>query len=245
LADFYIAADWLEATRGSAFFYPAAGSDHTEALNIFQDYVDVFWFCDTMYQEGLNLPAVCASNTGWRLVGRNISGVPMATPERRIGENGREYYFLQPSKLAETYERKDGRRLTVIRRRGFGQIALSKELGDRSLGVFMHRGDSRGEGGSNVYFLSNKKTEYEPCGNLFDKLGRRLKDKALIISDGSNASIRRRRLRRFHHKPTEGREAFSYHQGRTFQFGGFDWTCVGWLSRRNGPTLVWGLTRQD
>jgi hypothetical protein len=242
LDDFYIAPEWLEATRGSTFFYPAAGSDHAEALSIFQDYVEVFWFCDISYPKGLNLRTVCNSNTDLRLVKQDISGEPMAEMESRRTDSNRKYNFLQPSKLVETYERTDGRRLTVIRRRGFGQIALSTEFTDCSIGVFMHRGDSLGESGSNVYFLANKKTVYEPCGNLFDKLARRLKNRALIISDGSNSSIGW--LRRFRHKPIEGREAFSYHQGLTFPFGGFDWSCVGWLSRKNGPTLVCGLTRQ-
>jgi hypothetical protein len=75
-----------------------------------------------------------------------------ATIERRTGDDGRAYNFLKPSKLTETYERSDGRRLKVIRRRGFGQIALSRQFSDRSLGVFMHRGDSPGESGSNVYW---------------------------------------------------------------------------------------------
>ena len=56
------------------------------------------------------------------------------------------YRFLAPSKLAETYERVgDRRRITVIRRRGFGQYALSTEFADGSLGVHAPK---RGEGGS-------------------------------------------------------------------------------------------------
>jgi len=46
----------------------------------------------------------------------------------------------------------DGRRLTVIRRCGYEQYALG-EFPNRSIGVFVHRGDSPGEGGSNVCFL--------------------------------------------------------------------------------------------
>lgn len=81
------------------------------------------------------------------------------------------YRFLAPSKLAETYERVgDRRRITVIRRRGFGQYALSTEFADGSVGVFMHRGDISGEGGSNIYYLANMQSRHEPVGNLFDKL---------------------------------------------------------------------------
>jgi hypothetical protein len=242
LDEFYIAPEWLEMTRGSACFYPNAGSDHEEPLAVFQDHAHTFWFCDIAYPRGLDLTPVFALTANFRLVQSDKSGAPMATMEERIAENGRGYRFLQPSKLTEIYERTDGRRLIVVRRRGFGQIALSQEFASRSIGIFMHRGDSPGESGSNVYFLANKKSTYEPCGNLFAKVASRLKDLALIISDGSNTSISP--LRRFHRSNTECRDAFSYHQGRTFEFGGFVWACVGWLTRRFGPTLVWGVKRQ-
>ena len=211
MSKFHIAQDWLEACRDTVFFYPAAGSDYAEPLTIFGDYVDVFWFCDIDYPRSLDLPPVCSSSTNLRLIDQHRSGDPMAVLEWRTAENKRCYRFLQPSLLVETYERQNGRLLTVIRRRGFGRIALSKEFGPRSLGIFMHRGDSPGESGSNVYFLSNKKTDYEPCGNLFDKLAHRLRDRALIVSDGSNSSIRP--LRRFHNKSKEGHEAFFHRAG--------------------------------
>jgi hypothetical protein len=67
-------------------------------------------------------------------------------------------------------------------------------------------------------------------------------DRALIISDGSNTSIKR--LSKLHNALIDGHQAFAEQQGRDFAFGGFHWTCVGWLSRRYGPTLVWGVTRQ-
>jgi hypothetical protein len=243
VSDFSIREVWLKVVQNSSLFYPAAGSDYSEPLAVFQNHIDSFLFCDINYQSGLNLPPALLAKDNFRIFQQEKSGATTAAMERRKSENGRCYNFLQPSKLVETYERSDGRRLVVIRRRGFGQIALSQEFEDRSLWVFMHRGDSRGDGGSNVYFLANKKKDYEPCSNLFEKLACRLKDKALIISDGSNSI---RRLGRFHNDPTtDGRGAFLEYQKRGgFDYGGFRWTCVGWLSRGYGPTLVWGLTRQ-
>ena len=65
------------------------------------------------------------------------------------------YRKLEPGRLKQLYERvSDSRRLTVIRRRGFGQYVLG-EFPNRSIGVFVHRGDSPGDGGSNTYFLAN------------------------------------------------------------------------------------------
>jgi hypothetical protein len=242
LDSFFIEPDWLESVRGTLFFYPAAGFDYAEPLNVFKDHLDTFWFCDMDYPRGLDLAPVFDINGDFRLVRSEKSGSFDATMENRNDAQGHEYRFLEPSSLSETYERSDGRRLCVVRRRGFGQIALTKEFHSRSIGVFMHRGDSTGESGSNVYFLANKKASFDPCGNLFDKLGERLADNALVISDGSNTHIGR--LRRFHRENTDGAVAYEYYRGKSFIFGGFYWSCVGWLSRRYGPTLVWGLQRQ-
>jgi hypothetical protein len=122
-------------------------------------------------------------------------------------------------------------------------MAFTRDIKPKTIGVFMHRGDSSGESGSNVYFLSNKPANFAPCARLFEKLGICLMDRALIISDGSNTSIGS--LRKLHNSPIEGSDAFARMQGKHFEFGGFRWTCVGWLNRRNGPTLIWGVTRSD
>lgn len=244
---FFIKPDWLESVRGSLFYYPAAGSDYAEPLKIFKDHLDTFWFCDLGYSKGINLVPVLGVGDGFRLVDRKKSGTPNAIMEKRYDQSGKEYKFLEPSKLSETYEQSDGRRLFVVRRRGFGQIALTKEFCSRSIGVFMHRGDSAGEGGSNVRFLANRKKSYEPCGNLFDKLCEKLTDRALVITDGSNTfskkSFRNLHLRCFHGSDISGADAYEFYRGMSFILGSFSWSCVGWLSNRYGPTLVWGLQR--
>ena len=247
MSDYYIAQDWLDAVRNTSFYYPCAGSDYEEPITVFQDYVNRFCFCD-LYNDGLSPPSVSPLSAEWHCVSKEISGEPNARMERRHDDNGHKYRYLEPSKCEEIYNRADGRQITVIWRRGFGQIGLSKEFSDRSLGVFMHRGDSPGEAGSNVYYLANRSARYEPCAKLFKKIGRRLRDKSIIITDGSNTSIRM--LRHFHRdgnhrKRIKGSEAFKYFQGQDFRYGGFHWTCVGWLSRRYGPTLAWGLTREQ
>ncbi|MCW2275302.1 hypothetical protein GJ654_12495 [Rhodoblastus acidophilus] len=238
----YIEPEWLDAVRGKLFYYPAAYEDWAEPLAVFQDYISTFWFCDIHYERGLRLGSVFGSDPSYRLVDSEITGAPLAELSQRVAADGRHYRFLEPSKLWCTYERGDGRQIVVVRRRGFGQMTLTKEFDKGALGVFMHRGDSTGEGGSNVFFLSNSKTVYEPCGNLFKKISYLLSDQALIISDGSNTSIEV--LKQFFNRTTSGRDAFLHHLGKQFSFGGFLWRCVGWLKPKGGPTLVWGLTRE-
>jgi hypothetical protein len=194
---------------------------------------------DINYPRGMTVGPVCVGDYG--LVSSAVLGDPDAEIERRQDESGKAYRYLRPSTLSEVYRRADGTRFVINRRRGFGQYGLVSEFADRSIGVFMHRGDSPGESGSNVYFLANKATRHPPCGRLFDKLSRKLADRSLVITDGSNTSIRR--LKKFHNKTTDGRTAYGS-VGR-FSFGGFDWECVGYLSYKYGPTLVWGLTRTN
>jgi hypothetical protein len=151
---------------------------------------------------------------------------------RRVAANSRRWW---PGRLIEFYGREDdARRLKIVRRREFGQCALS-EFADRSIGIFVHRGDSEGEGGSNLFFLANTP--------LYDKLSRKLADTALVVSDGS--LVEPSFLRKFHRpkKEKSGFDAYRFHKKKHYPFDPFDWRCVGYLGQRNGPTLVWQLTR--
>jgi hypothetical protein len=242
VADVFVLPEWLEAVRGKQLFYPAAGSDWTEPLHLFADHVGEFWFADTEYRPGLQMSPVFADGSEFRLVSRDRSGSPDAIKERRRAANDREYWFVNPGNLREVYERStDGRRIVVNRRRGFGQYALSLEFAERTIGVFMHRGDSPGESGSNVYFLANRRRDHEPCSNLFDKLAAKLADRAIVLSDGSNTRLKQ--LKKFHNSSTSSIEAFEASKGFPFFFGSFRWECIGYVQPRNGPTLAWGLVR--
>jgi hypothetical protein len=247
MSEWYIDPEWLRTVQDTSFFYPCAYLDHDEAIEVFADHVKTFVFCDNYYPVGLKLDQAIPAGRGARLIDCQIEGAPNATIESRTDPSGRPYRFLLPSKRIETYEREDGRTFVVIRRRGFGQIALSTEIPDRSIGVFMHRGDSPGEGGSGVYFLGNRGARYAPLGRLFDTLACRLTDRALVITDGSNCELKSLRKRLHHTLGMNGQEAFGNHQdqGTPLVLEGFLWSCVGWLRKGpRGPTLIWGLTRQ-
>jgi hypothetical protein len=180
----------------------------------------------------------------YQLVSRTIVGDPTIAIEYRRDEFGRGYRYLPPSTLREVYQRTNHTRcVTINRRRGFSQYALVNEFSDHAIGVFMHRGDSPGEAGSNVYFLANKNSRHEPCGRLFDKLSRKLDDRVLIITDGSNTGLKR--LKAFHRQDIAGPAAYSVAAKLGFVYGGFSWQCVGYMSNRYGPTLIWGLSRHQ
>jgi hypothetical protein len=115
--------------------------------------------------------------------------------------------------------------IKVVRRRGFGQIALS-EFAPGSIGVFIHRGDSPGESGSNVYFFSDLNSRHEPCGHLFPKLVRGVSDKALVISDGSNVRFNMLK-RQCRLNGIDRRIGYESHIEHPFDLGGLRWNCVG------------------
>ncbi len=65
---------------------------------------------------------------------------------------------------------------------------------------------------------------------------------AIVISDGSNTTIKR--LRRFHNLTLLGIDAFTKTQEMNFSRVGVLWTCICWMKRRYASTLAWGLTRE-
>ena len=211
-----------------------------EPIQVLCGSVQNFWFCDKNYKANLHLPYALEKNSQLRIVSSIQNGAVGATLERRIDSRGKPYNFLEPSRLIERYQN-DHLTLTVTRRRGFGQIALTREFDDGTIGVFMHRGDSGGDGGSGGFYLSNRKSSYEPCSHLFRKLENKLMDHSMIISDGSNSCIEW--VRRFHFKDVSGESAYLHHSDKCYQYGSFNWKCIGWLKMRYGPTLAWGLTR--
>lgn len=240
MTGYFVPADALAAIGGRVLFYPSAGSDWSEALTAFADAIDEFRFVDINY-EFTGHDAVLVAG-GYSRIRRTLIGPTHSTAVARSSESGIPYRDLEPAWFTERYERcADGRQFTVIRRRGFGQYAI-RELADRSVGVFMHRGDSLGDGGSNTYYLANRRRDHEPLSNLFSKLAVKLADRALIISDGSNT--RKRFINRYHFcTEIEGSHAYEREKDRTHFFGGFTWKCVGYLGNRYGPTLVWLIVR--
>lgn len=240
ISDNFIEPGWLDSVRGSIFYYPAAGDDTAEPIYFLKEVIQNFWFCDTHYDANLELPRALPKESGYDITLAMKHGVIGAEFEERTDNKGKTYKYLEPSRLTEEYQN-DSSILTVHRRRGFGQIALSLEFENNSIGVFMHRGDSKGEGGSDCYFLANKKASFKSCNRLLDKLEVKLKDQAIIISDGSNSKIPW--LSIFHHKDVTGRDAYLHHQFKLYQYGSYIWICIGWLGSRYGPTLLWGLRK--
>jgi hypothetical protein len=236
----YIQPEWIDKIKGKPFYYPCAGHDWDEPIKIFGEVCTELWFCDHSYEELSKVDRIIKADNDLDL--KFITHRIVGNVESKI-ENNNGYKFIESSKKYEQYEYKNGKKLTIIRRRGFGQIGLHDEFMDNSLSVFMHRGDSQGEGGSNVYFFKNFKSNYEKIGNLANLVTRKINNKALIITDGSN-SPKGHPIRKFHRKnDLGGFEAYQNLREKKYTRDGLIWQCVGYLSMKYGPTLAWGVTK--
>lgn len=70
-----VACGWKPCAARRNFIPPL--EDYAEALEVFQDHIDRFWFCDNRaYQAGLDLAPVLASSDGFRLIQSQKSGAP-------------------------------------------------------------------------------------------------------------------------------------------------------------------------
>lgn len=172
--------------NGKIFMYPCSGSDIAEPIQTFGEFFDTFLFVDLKYHGGCKMPVI----DGWRGVCGSQRKFGSSNHAIRYVQSGRnKYRVVEPEWLVSEYASEEtGKLIQVVRRRGFGQYAL-QELQDNTLSLFMHRGDSPMEGGSNVYYLANRKTSYTPISNLLDVLKCKLTEQALVVSDGSNTRI--------------------------------------------------------
>jgi hypothetical protein len=114
--------------------------------------------------------------------------------------------------------------------RDYAEVVLLQEFGPGEISCFMHIGDSPGEGGSNLWFLSRVRggfydlTESTPRPAwLLDELAERLADGAIVITDGSNVE-----------------PAFTKDQ--PFEASGMRWEPLGVVTtyeRHRGVARVW------
>lgn len=226
-----IEQEWLHAVAGKALFYPAAGEDTRALVEAFAPHVREFHFNDLTYSTACDGRATAPAR--FNLVSaEHPDSDARDAPLQWRQESNREYRHVIPSVLIERHS--DGEKNIIIRRRrGFGQYALG-HFPAGSIGVFVHRRDSTGESGSNMWFLANKRRDHEPLSNLWSKLSQRLADRAIIVSDGSLTDFKFLRNARKH-------EDISQIPAK--EFGGFEWRCVGRMTDGRGG-LVWGVARQ-
>jgi hypothetical protein len=218
----------LEGVAGAAFFYPSAGDDWDDPLRLFVPLITEFWFVDIAYFTGESADRakpLLADLPLWAFQGFTLDGPPVAARERRVDAFGNEYPYVEPCTRSEVYRHQpSGTCVTIHRRRGYGQRSISLVP---DIGVFFHRGDSPGEGGSNVYWLSKR---------WFPEVRSRLREGGLVVTHGSLAHVKP--LRRLARRNPSRKDA--YLGAIHFDKWSRRWTWVGWVGERATP--IWRLT---
>jgi hypothetical protein len=227
--DQYIDPDALNTLVGASLMYHGSGDDWQEPLEFFAPTISDFWFVDVGYfrcESAETSRPLASKSPLFELTCRELLGPSVSTPEQRE-HNGVSYPHIEPCLLIEKYmHTASGIEVTIRRRRGYGERTLP--FIDR-LGVFVHRGDSPGESGSNVRWLSHRR-----IGSLLSHL----LNGGLIVTDGSLSDARE--TRKFQSSSLSSEEAFQ--NARAFAKWGYEWHPVGWLAPRRGPTLIWKVT---
>lgn len=214
---------------GKIFLYPCAGFDTHDSIEAFGSSFDTFIFVDINYRRksfDVKIPS------GWVELEFSVEYEgPWSEQGRTVTEGKRRFRDIKPAWRKSRYRHIDsGREIDVVFRRGFGQYALH-ELADGSLGMFLHRGDSAGEGGSGVIYLGNRRTSHEQISNLMHVVKKKLGYPALIVSDGSNTKIRELQ------RAGQGDESII-----EFASHGLRWVRIGGMKRRSGDirhSIVW------
>lgn len=210
--------------------YPCAGKDFVEPFTAFADQFDTALFVDIGYQfNQFETPKF----DGWRAVEGTLSVEgPPTDRVRRVAKHGHSFREVVPAWWRCRYQKIESRKtVELVLRRGFGQYAL-RELNTGQLGMFLHRGDSSGEGGSGTQFFANHRMDHEPLSMLLDVIKTKLSVPAWIGSDGSNTPIRELTGAA---AGTEGHSEFSRH--------GLLWRRAQTLPwRLNRATVLWQVT---
>ncbi len=249
----------LDMLNDRLLYYPFSGYDLRIPVSMFCDFISEFWFVDTGYfRQRNNEPAE-------RIKFDNISELRMLSesftgPDEAELEDCspfRKYRYLEPGYLERLFLYK-GRNIRVILRRGFDYTSLfgpSKlEIASNSLGIFFFRGTSS-EGGSNHPWISDKKVRMlygEKKVQLLPKLLDVLPSGGLIVTDASlgyfcDSPMKETNpyypMHEFHDRPYISCEE-AYLKARPFEDDeGRCFSCIGYAGMRNGPTLVWQVTK--
>lgn len=218
--------------------YPSAGNnDWKISFKQFKNKIDKFIFVDIIYTSRSieNFKEYLSS------IGEIENESIIGNFDNCIKSLNKKFRELDPAYYAVELTI-NGNTKHIVFRKGFGQYALN-ELDDNSLDIFYHRGDSQGEGGSNVFYLGNRKANHLPLAKLFDKLKSKLKTKSLIVSDGSNTDSKQ--LNKLYEDiyNLKKEEVKKNVIDKTINIYGTDIVCMDVLDYRYNHTLVWKVSK--
>ena len=229
----------FEIPKGRLLYHPCCGDDLAVPLALYADFVDVFVFVEAIRvprwirenHQGRHDSRDTLRQHGYRHVGNVVIGDRNLRPRiPSIEVPGSSQSMLDPAALEansctvqDTFQSREGRTITVFRKRGCGLTTLEQLDG---IDVFYYTGDSPGESGSNLPLMK------QPDFYWLQKM----RAGGLVVTDGSNAdSIG------FGKWLDEQEEAWIDRSGEHFSKWGRTFTCLRKAGHRYGPVLEWQI----
>ena len=251
LPDFDIDLVGKNSLASKVLFYPCAGNDIFDAISYFYPIIDTFFFCDTnrynvnykkIKEILLNFDLtksieeyIWRKNTNERPKSRQV-----VDARDRIAEPS--LYTRREARLTQIWKNeKEKREIKIIRVVGDGYKVLTNEEVLKQIGIFFYRGDSDGEGGSGVRWLEitmDRDYCYSESGKHFEIVLQRIVSKGLIVVDGSNCGESYKFLKQYHNS-----RDLSFSMVDNVTKDGNTFRCLGKISPRYGPTLVWEIDK--
>jgi hypothetical protein len=222
-------------------FYPCAGKDWKDAFHYFQKEIDEFIFCDLQYKFNFkNLKNFEINHEEFERVSFFIKPFVKIHDHTTNIENIK----LIPAEYIQFIKYKTSNiRKKIIFKIQSGQDCLD-QFNENEIYVFFHRGDSTGEGGSDLHFFSDKRNSSGAAENLYSKLIKKLAPISYVVSDGSNNEIIERQNLNLKNM-TDEQISNEIIGKKNFTYQNFQWFCVKRLNDRYGPTLVWKVVRDN
>ncbi len=223
MKDVCIPQNVIEKLEAKNLFYPSAGYDLEDLVKWFSPSITNFYFIDIIYDSKTAL----TNETEYKLLDQANCSLNGKTI------NNKEQYKIEISKqLYEDINLRHQFSVYMCRGRGYDAFRSIFKLQDCRMSIFFYRGDSGGEGGSGFNWLKKPRLR-----NILEVL----EDGGLIITDGSNSD------RMFNKHDTksdsniDGPTAFN--DAQSFLYAERKFNCVGYLDNKNGPTLIWQVTK--
>ena len=220
-------------------FYPCAGPDWKDAFRYFSEEVDEFVFCDLKYKfNPKNLNKFSIRDKEYEEISFTLR------PSVRIVDHTSniENIKLMPAEFTKFIKHKiSNKTKKIIFKMESGQNCLD-HFNDEEIYVFFHRGDSTGEGGSDLHFFTNRRNYYGTAENLYSRLIKKLAPISFVASDGSNNDVIREQNLDF--KDMTDEQIQKEVIGKKFTDNILDWTCLRRLNDRYGPTFVWEVIKK-
>ena len=251
LPDFNLASLSNALPTSRVLFYPCCGKDIYDAISFFHPIVDVFFFCDIRDHYITNdhrkikkiLSDFDLSETfeDYRFAKNNEDRPSRKIVDARGVERIVLSHLYNKKIIKQTQiwkNEKENKEIKIIQLVADGYEAFTNDETLKEIGIFFYRGDSSGEGGSDVGWLetTERKRSGSPKGGHIEEVLQRMTNNGLVVTDGSNSKGRHNFMYKYSNDPKfQSPKIYDITINKNrFKF-------FGKITPKYGQTLVWQI----